>query len=412
MKRLRAIILLVLLTASWACQAERLKCVDIDSYDHVNYDACYLQFPAGHHRFEALYRKIEHIRRGGTGVVNILHVGGSHVQAGIMSHRLRCDFAGIMPGRPQSRGLMFPFRAVRTNAPRDYEFSPSGIWKGVRCLDRTLSCPLGLSGAAAMTCSEDCALDLSVDSAFAFQRLRVLGEARGGEVRPYMVTAAADTLWAGQAGGDFLFTLPQPVRECRLCFDGLQGDSSRFVLRGVWPERDGVGMTYTGCGINGAAVPSWLRCELFTEELGRLCPPDLVIFGIGINDANIMSTKFSAEAFKENYRELINGILRVSPNAAFLFVTNNDCWLRVGKRRHVYNANGPVVEQAMTELALEFNGAVFNQFQVMGGLGSSREWVMAGLMNRDHIHFLSSGYQLMADLIYNAFVQDYNDYIR
>jgi lysophospholipase L1-like esterase len=48
----------------------------------------------------------------------------------------------------------------------------------------------------------------------------------------------------------------------------------------------------------------------------------------------------------------------------------------------------------------------------MGGLGSSSKWVSGGLMNRDHIHFLSAGYQLMADLIYNAFVQDYNDYLR
>ena len=26
--------------------AERLKCVEIADYDHVNFDACYLQFPA------------------------------------------------------------------------------------------------------------------------------------------------------------------------------------------------------------------------------------------------------------------------------------------------------------------------------------------------------------------------------
>jgi hypothetical protein len=78
----------------------------------------------------------------------------------------------------------------------------------------------------------------------------------------------------------------------------------------------------------------------------------------------------------------------------------------------VFNANGPVVEKAMMELAQEFNGAVFNQFRVMGGLGSSSKWVRAGLMNRDHIHFLTAGYQLMGDLLYNAFVQDYNDYLK
>ncbi|MBO7067651.1 MAG: hypothetical protein J6W52_03080 [Bacteroidaceae bacterium] len=392
--------------------AQRLKCVEIDGYDYVNFDACYLQFPAGHQRYEALYRKIGHLRRGGEGVVNILHVGGSHVQAGVMSHRLRCNFSRMMQERPQSRGLMFPFRVLRTNAPLDYDFSGSGSWKSARCLESFPSYPLGLSGAVAVAASEDCLLDLSVGEAFSFQRLRLLGEPMGGEVNPLIVTAGADTLRAEKVGEDFLFTFPKPATNCSIVFEGLKRDSTSFLLRGVWPERDGVGITYTESGINGAAVPSWLRAELFTEELSRLCPPDLVIFGIGINDANVSSDKFSAETFKENYRQLINSILSVSPNAALLFITNNDCWLRVGRRRHVFNANSPIVEQAMIELAKEFNGAVFNQFQVMGGLGSSSEWVAAGLMNRDHVHFLSSGYRLMADLIYNAFVQDYNDYLR
>lgn len=409
-KRFPVILLLLfsLLTGS----AQRLKCVQIDDYDYVNFDACYLQFPAKHNRFEALYRKIEHIRRGSKGMVNILHVGGSHVQAGVLSHRLRYNFSQIMPERPKSRGLMFPFKSIRTNAPTDYEFTASGSWKSARCLESSPSYTLGLSGAVAVATSEECSLDLSVDEAYAFQRLKVLGEAIGGEVSPLIVTAEADTLHPEKAGKDYLFAFSKPANECTIVFEGLKRDSTSFALHGVWPEHDGVGITYTGCGINGAAVPSWLRCESFTEELGRLCPPDLVIFGIGINDANVPASKFSAEVFKANYRELINNILSVNPNTAFLFITNNDCWLRVGRRRHVFNDNGNVVEQAMTELAQEFNGAVFNQFQVMGGLGSSSEWVAAGLMNRDHVHFLSSGYRLMADLLYNAFVQDYNDYLR
>lgn len=405
-------IILMLVLFSVTCRAQLLQGVEVDSCECVRYDASRLQFPGQHDRFEALYRKIEHIRHGGEGVVNILHVGGSHVQAGVLSHRLRCNFGQMMSERPRSRGLMFPFRAIRTNAPKDYSFSASGHWKSARCLQRMPSYPLGLSGAAAVTGSEDCSLELSVDEAYAFQRLRVIGEAMGGECRPFIVTAEPDTLYAERMEEDYLFTFPKPTNECTIVFEGLINDSISFALRGVWPETDGVGLTYTGCGINGAAVPSWLRAELFTEELNRLCPPDLVILGIGINDANTSTAKFSAEAFKENCRQLINRILSVNPNAAILFLTNNDCWLRVGRRRHVFNANGPVVEQAMMELAREYDGAVFSQFQVMGGLGSSSKWVSQGLMNRDHIHFLSAGYRLMADLIYNAFVQDYNDYLR
>ena len=159
---------LSLLTGS----AQRLKCVEIDDYEHVNFDACYLQFPAKHQRFEALYRKMEHLRRGGEGLVNILHVGGSHVQAGVLSHRLRCNFSQIMQGRPQSRGLMFPFKVIRTNAPTDYEFSGTGSWRSARCIEAMPSYALGLSGATAVATSDDCSLNLYVDEAYSFQRLK------------------------------------------------------------------------------------------------------------------------------------------------------------------------------------------------------------------------------------------------
>ena len=56
----------------------------------------------------------------------------------------------------------------------------------------------------------------------------------------------------------------------------------------------------------------------------------------------------------------------------------------------------------MMALARECNGAVWNQFRIMGGYGSSNRWVNAHLMNRDHIHFLRAGYELLADLLYNA----------
>ena len=93
---------------------------------------------------------------------------------------------------------------------------------------------------------------------------------------------------------------------------------------------------------------------------------------------------------------------KANPNVCFLFITNNDCWLRVGRQRRILNRNTQKVEQAMMELARECDGAVWNQFRIMGGYGSSNRWVNARLMNRDHIHFLRPGYELLADLLYNA----------
>jgi lysophospholipase L1-like esterase len=161
--------------------------------------------------------------------------------------------------------------------------------------------------------------------------------------------------------------------------------------------------------VNGASVPAWLRCNLLKDELSRTCPPDLVVFGIGINDANVPPTKFDSEAFKASYRTLMDELRQANPNVCFLFITNNDCWLRFGRQRRTLNRNTQKVEQAMMDLARECDGAVWNQFRIMGGFASSNRWVNARLMNRDHIHFLRAGYELLADLLYNA-LSEYSEY--
>ena len=147
-----------------------------------------------------------------------------------------------------------------------------------------------------------------------------------------------------------------------------------------------------------------MRCTLLEQDLA-LAPPSLVIFGIGINDANIMPQTFNPEQFKANYRELIRRIRTVSPRCCFLFITNNDCWFSFRGRRRQYNTNTPRVQQAMRELAAEVDGAVFDVFSLMGGLRSSAAWVRARLQRPDHIHFTREGYELWGDLLYNALVK-------
>ena len=59
------------------------------------------------------------------------------------------------------------------------------------------------------------------------------------------------------------------------------------------------------------------------------------------------------------------------------------------------------------ELAKEYNAAVWNQFDIMGGLRSMQDWQKEGLAQRDKVHFTPSGYILMGDLLFNAFIERY-----
>jgi hypothetical protein len=88
-------------------------------------------------------------------------------------------------------------------------------------------------------------------------------------------------------------------------------------------------------------------------------------------------------------------------------VTNNDTYFN--KKRP--NRNALKVQQAMYNLAARHNGAVYDLFEVMGGLGSIDKWVASGLASRDRIHFTRKGYELQADLMFDAFRKSFGDYL-
>lgn len=377
-------------------------------------DSARLFFPSGHERFTAFYHKLSEQLLHQSNRINILHIGGSHVQAGIIGEQLRQDLSamGDSVGKyhcdKADRGLVFPFKAVRTNAPSNYDFEHTGYWRASRCISASPDATLGISGIAAMTTDSTSSLTLRLyDKGYEFDQLRLLGYCDIPATRPIIVMDN-DTILPQPDDNKtgFLFNLPAPTNQCTLKFVNLD-QNSPFVVRGLLPMSKRNGITYTESGVNGASTSSWLKCKAFDEELSLL-PPDMVVFGIGINDAATSFAGFNPEVFKDNYKQIIDNILKINPNAALLFITNNDCNQTVRMRKP--NTNTSRVAQAFKELAAEYNGAVFNLYQMMGGQGSAATWERHNLMRRDRVHFTGKGYQLVGDLIYNAIVNDFETY--
>ena len=380
------------------------------TYPFIRYEDNVLQFPGGRTAFDSLYEKLDTLLQTGRGHVAILHIGGSHVQAGYLSHQLRTDFASLADSVMTERGLLFPFRILRTNAPQNYRIGYTGHWEGTRCIKPSGTDTLGIAGAAVSTRDRNASLSLFLnlrDSVpFFFTRLRLLGYATDSTALPYALHDG-DTLWARHepATRSYLIDFPEHQDTATLCFQ--IPTSGRFTLTGILPENGRDGITYHATGINGADVPAWLRCEHLARDL-RLIRPDLAIFGIGINDANVPAGRFDPETFKANYRQLIALFKAANPHCALLFVTNNDCLLNLGRRYGKRtNPNTARVAKAMKELAAEYGGAVWDQYAIMGGSRSSALWKGKKLMRPDRIHFTAEGYRLIGDMLYNALITDY-----
>ena len=132
--------------------------------------------------------------------------------------------------------------------------------------------------------------------------------------------------------------------------------------------------------------------------------------GIGINDA--AGDNFSQEKFIRDYDSLISIINNVNPDCALLFVTNNDSYKKVSRKKYAVNPNGTLAEKAFLELGRKHNGVVWDFFDIMGGLKSMQKWQDAGIAQKDKVHFTSSGYMLIGDLLFNALMDDYMKHLR
>lgn len=336
------------------------------------------------------------------GTVNIWHVGGSHVQAGIFSHRMRRNFALYLNGGVASRTILFPYKLVNTNGPTDYSVSGTGRWSRSRNIERSPSYEMGLTGITAVTSTPGASITFSMsrsgDIDWTTRYIRVLGKGSDG-VRPYVVVDSVEIEdFEGNNEQGYFFEVPQGCNTFTIKFHGL-GGGNRFEFRGAIALNGLPGVSYWASGINGAATASWLRCDKLEQDLS-VAKPDMVIFGIGINDAH--TSHFNRDRFKENYQQLIDKIKRVNPDCQFIFVTNNDNLFRSN-----VNPNTRGVEKVFIELALDNNGSVWDLYRVMGGYGGSKKWVRNSLMQSDHVHFTKAGYKLIGDLLYNAIMEQY-----
>ncbi|MGN0202227.1 MAG: GDSL-type esterase/lipase family protein [Candidatus Cryptobacteroides sp.] len=383
-------------------------------------DKNHIIFEGDSSAFDSFFAKLDSVCLMGEGRVNILHLGGSHVQGGTMTRQIRNDLLSMgrdfgQTGTPDAGpGFLFPFSAAKTNNPSGFKTRTEGIWKASKCVQREPSAVLGLSGMAISTSDPGASVKIVMvprqpaddDVPAPFDRMTVLGYSSSGDLAPIVVGECGDTL-SGTAGDScWVFRFTQPQDSVRIALSGTSGD---FTLTGIFLDKaSSHGISVSGVGVNGAGLLSYSRCTDFERDLG-LVKPDLAILAIGINDA--VSTSFSEEVFKERYKALIARLRFVNPDCALLFVTNNDSYRRSRKKGYYVNQNGPRARQAFLELGRECGGGVWDQFEIMGGLESMKKWESAGLARKDKVHFTDDGYCLLGDLLYNALMEKYVEHL-
>ena len=391
----------------------------VPNYKFAHFKRNTLLYPGDSLAMEHFFQKMDSVVFFGEGNINIMHIGGSHVQAGVFTQQFRDNLLSISPDLIGGQYFVFPFSTGGTNNPTHYKVSSTGTWSYCRnAVRKETDRRMGLAGAAITTDDPTATVSImtrekyptDLTPKFDFNKVTVIGFSETENVVP--VLGFNGKTIHGQYDkrkSAYTFSLPDFTDSICIQFNSVPGE---FTLTGILLENDMPGISVHGVGVNGASVPSYLRCDDFERDL-KLIRPDLIIFSIGINDAS--EKDFEKNAFKRNYDELIRVIRRVNPDCALLFMTNNDSYKKVKVKRKTYyevNLNGKIVEDAFIEMGKKYNAAVWNQFDIMGGLKSMQDWEEAGLAKKDKVHFTNEGYRLLGDLFYNAFITRYIEHIQ
>lgn len=386
--------------------------VDLQSkYPFLHLEANEISLPGSGKNWNRFLEKLDDLAFNGEGKISVLHMGGSHVQAGTLSSAMRNELQRLSPGLKGSRGFFFPFALAKTNEPTNFSFTSSANWNGYRCSVTSHDARWGMSGITAET--EDSTAKVSLRAydgdtgRYAFQVIRIFHPQSDAYYYPIVDSSKfeIDTIFYSE-NGYTEFQFKQSYKEFSFALSG-SDSAQKFVWQGVqiidaWP-----GMTYHAIGVNGASTKSYLRCEDFEKNMHALAP-DLVVFGIGINDAYMSEESFIPEEFQARYDSLMDIFESINPDVVFLFLTNNDSYFR----RKYPNPNAVAVKAVMMNLAKERDAAVWDLFEVMGGLGSIDLWVENNLARRDRIHFTNEGYRFQAELLSRAFEKAWIKHIR
>lgn len=354
------------------------------------------------------FKKLDNQYSNGEDKINILHFGGSHIQADIWSNRMRTNFQHSSPYCNSGRGFIFPFRLIKSNGSPVIMSSHTGRWKGYRNSVNHHHGPFGLMGARAELLDTLSNINIwhknPLSNYDSFNSIDVFFTDSSNNFEIKIIVDSNIKIDYKRDKGHIKFKLSRLVDSLTIQICRQKDIPSNFSFFGLLLDNENNGISYHSIGVNGASVKSYLRCIDFEQQLS-LIQPDLVIFSIGINDA--YEEDFSKESFYNNYDTLIQKIKSINPNTAILLTTNNDSYYM----RKYPNKRAIEVREKMLQLAQNKDLALWDMFQVMGGLNSIKDWQKNKLAKNDLIHLTYDGYNLIGDLLFEAFMKSFINYI-
>jgi len=176
-----------------------------------------------------------------------------------------------------------------------------------------------------------------------------------------------------------------------------------------WVAQNHMGVTYETLGINGAQaslILNWNSAILDSELMSR--DPALIVLAYGTNEA--LSRSWTAEQYRAGLIEIIQRLRAAAPLASILLIGPPDCEHPLRGHRMPFPHLDQVIE--IQRDVAQGNGCAFWDWRAaMGGPGSVRQWVQAGLGQADYTHLTGAGYRTAGGMLFEELMAQYNRFL-
>ena len=341
-------------------------------------------------------------------VVSIVHLGDSHMQAGFFSvtfmNKLQERFGSA------GRGLVVPLRLAKTNEPYDYLIRSKSQWNRSSCIQRAHKFPVGLGGLSIQT--NDLDFSFEIKSAVnkkvnhSFNKITIFHHPFAPELQPIDSLAFQQP----ETNNPYVSSiqLDRKVNHLYLKPKAYTAKDSA-IYYGFNLENGENGVLYHSIGINGAQFRHFANIDNLSTQI-EILSPDLFIFSLGTNESyrgRLIESRFFAEIDR-----ILKPLKEKNPNAKFIITTPSDCLNSSTDIPKASNPNINHVCNALIKYANMHDYAYWDLYSVLGGINSAKTLVENNILSRDGVHFKKDGYELLSELLYNAFLNKYNDYVR
>lgn len=360
-------------------------------------DSARWELPADSRAFERLWLTMDSLIDGAPCTLSVLYIGGSHVQGGSIGHGLRAELNRWAPHAERARGMQLPYRIAQTNTPTHFRTEFEGDWT---------SCLLTRGPQSAR-----CEASSIGTGILAFPH----GECRIQHVSyfPDSVRSTASDLeiwtnaerdqwrWDGNSPLLRVARLPgelgwrlefdAPADTLAIQFLGTPSDSIWYAGMCTQPRGHRSSVVVHEWGHNGCRIDHAADQAGWASLLTRL-EPDLILIGIGLNDA-IDRQRLDVEEFGRNYARLFAAL--DMPQAPIVLLGNTPALFR---GEPLVDANAKI-NGWLREFGGEHGAAFMDLGAALGGNAMIDRWLRTGFMQPDGMHFNPEGYEGIARLV-------------